>query len=276
MSVIDTPPAGGSSRKRRSRNRSKTYRRITGGLALLFALTTVGFVAALLTPDPQSATAANVDAAQIARGAEIYQTSCITCHGQNLQGVTDRGPSLVGVGQAATYFQVSSGRMPAVENGAQILRKEPVFDAAQTDDLAAFIQANGGGPVIPEGSLRNDAEIAMGGELFRLNCASCHNFTGQGGALSQGKFAPNLDPATDQQIYGAMLSGPQNMPKFGDGQLTPDEKTAIISFVQNNKETIDPGGYAAGGFGPAPEGLIAFLVGMGAIVAATLWMGSRA
>ena len=73
-----------------------------------------------------------------------------------------------------------------------------------------------------------------------------------------------------------MLSGPQNMPKFGDGQLTPDEKRAIITFVQNNKETIDPGGYSAGGFGPAPEGLIAFLVGMGAIVAATLWMGSRA
>ena len=98
----------------------------------------------------------------------------------------------------------------------------------------------------------------------------------QGGALSQGKYAPNLDEATDTQIYGAMLSGPQNMPKFGDGQLTPDEKRAIITYIQNNKETIDPGGYALGGFGPAPEGLIAFLVGMGAIVAATLWMGSKA
>ena len=39
---------------------------------------------------------------------------------------------------------------------------------------------------------------------------------------------------------------------------------------------IDPGGYALGGFGPAPEGLVAFLVGMGAIVALTLWMGARA
>ena len=73
-----------------------------------------------------------------------------------------------------------------------------------------------------------------------------------------------------------MLSGPQNMPKFGDDQLTPEEKRAIITYIQNNKETIDPGGYTAGGFGPAPEGLIAFLVGMGAIVAATLWMGSKA
>jgi ubiquinol-cytochrome c reductase cytochrome c subunit len=236
----------------------------------------MGLVFWAFVPAPQQADASNIDAAQIAEGQQIYETSCITCHGANLQGVTDRGPSLVGVGQAATYFQVSSGRMPAAENGAQIPRKEPIYTPEQTDALAAFIQANGGGPVIPDGDLRNDAAISMGGELFRLNCASCHNFTGQGGALSQGKYAPNLDQATDRQIYGAMLSGPQNMPKFGDGQLTPDEKTAIISFVQNNKETIDPGGYAAGGFGPAPEGLIAFLVGMGAIVAATLWMGSRA
>jgi len=273
MSVKDTPPTGGSTRKRR---RSKALRRISGSLALLLALCTVGLLYSAFVTDENTAIAANVDAAQVAEGKQIYQTACITCHGANLQGVTDRGPSLVGVGQAATYFQVSTGRMPAAENGAQIPRKEPYFDAAQTDALAAYIQANGGGPVIPEGDLRAPDQISRGGELFRLNCASCHNFTGQGGALSQGKYAPNLDEATDTQIYGAMLSGPQNMPKFGDGLLTSEEKRAIITFIQNNKATIDPGGYALGGFGPAPEGLIAFLVGMGAIVAATLWMGSRA
>jgi len=274
MSVNDTPPTGGSARLRR---RTKTMRRITGTLALLFGLSAIALVFASFTAgNNNQVQAASFDAAQIAEGKQLYQTACITCHGANLQGVLDRGPSLVGVGQAATYFQVSSGRMPAAENGAQIQRKEPVFTPDETDALAEYIQANGGGPVIPDGDLRNNAEISRGGELFRLNCASCHNFTGQGGALSQGKYAPNLDPATDRQIYGAMLSGPQNMPKFGDGLLTPDEKTAIIAFIQDNKQTIDPGGYAAGGFGPAPEGLIAFLVGMGAIVAATLWMGSRA
>jgi len=154
-------------------------------------------------------------------------------------------------------------------------RKLPVFTPDQIDDLAAYIQANGGGPEIPTTGLRDDSQVAMGGELFRLNCASCHNFTGQGGALSQGKYAPALNEATDEQIWGAMLSGPENMPKFGDGQLTAQEKAAIVSYIQNNKATIDPGGLPLGGFGPAPEGLIAFLVGMGAIVAATLWMGSR-
>jgi ubiquinol-cytochrome c reductase cytochrome c subunit len=264
-------PTRGSSRRRRSR----TVRRITGGLALLLALTALGFAYSAVAPRGEVATAANADEAQIAAGAEIYSTSCVTCHGANLQGVLDRGPSLVGVGEAAVYFQVSTGRMPAAENAAQMPRKEPFFDEEQIAALGEFIQANGGGPVIPESGLRNEADIARGGELYRLNCASCHNFTGQGGALSQGKYAPNLDEATDRQIWGAMLSGPENMPKFGNGQLTPNEKAAIVAFIQDNKATIDPGGYAAGGFGPAPEGLIAFLVGMGAIVAAVLWMGSR-
>ncbi len=273
MSVNDTPPTGGRSRALR---RTKAVRRITGALALMFALTTVAFAYSAFTSSSNEAVASDVDAALAAQGQSLYQNSCISCHGANLQGVVGRGPSLVGVGEAATYFQVSTGRMPAAINGAQIQRKEPVFNAEQTDALAAYIQQNGGGPVIPEGDLRAPEQIARGGELFRLNCASCHNFTGQGGALSQGKYAPNLDPATDRQIWGAMLSGPQNMPVFGDNQLTPDEKRAIVTYIQNNKETIDPGGYTAGGFGPAPEGLIAFLVGMGAIVAATLWMGSKA
>ena len=261
---------------RKGRLRTKMVRRLSGSLALLFALTTLGLVYVALSPTPQTAVAADVSAEQVAAGAQLYSNSCITCHGSNLQGVQDRGPSLIGTGQAAAYFQVSTGRMPLSDNGAQAPRKEPFFNPEEVDALAAFVQANGGGPVVPDGELQNVAELAKGGELYRLNCASCHNFTGQGGALSQGKYAPNLDQATDEQIYSAMLSGPENMPKFSDGQLTPEEKTAIIAFVQNNKETVDPGGAPLGGFGPAPEGLIAFIVGMTAIVAFTLWMGSRA
>ncbi len=261
--------------------RSKTMRRVSGGLALLFALITMGFLYGALAPSPQTVSAAPTNAADIAAGRQIYEVSCVICHGTNLQGVLDRGPSLIGVGQAAVYFQVSTGRMPAAENGAQEPRKQPQFTDAQIQALGAFVQSNGGGPQVPD-ALTNDtdlqhvADVARGGELYRLNCASCHNFTGMGGALSQGKYAPPLDQATNRQIYAAMLTGPENMPKFSDGQLTPNEKLAIIQFVQNNKATVDPGGYDLGGFGPAPEGLAAFLIGMGAIVALTLWMGARA
>lgn len=263
--------------RRRIRRGTKVFRRLSGGLALLLALVTVGFLYAALSPSPQTAQAATTDPRQIAAGKTLYQNSCISCHGANLQGVQDKAPSLLGVGSAAVYFQVSTGRMPAADNAAEMPRKNAVFNEDEINKLGAYIEASGGGPQLPaDKKLKDTSQIAKGGELYRLNCASCHNFTGQGGALSQGKAAPSLDKATDKQIYSAMLSGPENMPKFADGQLTPDEKQAIVAFVQNNKQTIDPGGLPLGGFGPAPEGLIAFFVGMVAIVGVTLWMGARA
>ncbi len=239
-------------------------------------LLAIGYVAVLGVLGDNRAQGGNVPGAEIDQGRRLYETSCITCHGDNLQGVTGRGPALIGVGQAAVYFQVSTGRMPASANGAQPKRKPPVFSDAEIDALAAYVQANGGGPVIPQGDLAVRSDIAHGGDLFRLNCASCHNFTGEGGALSNGSYAPALDPSTDRQIYGAMLTGPQNMPTFSDAQLSPEEKGAIIAYIQSYKSTVDPGGYPAGGYGPVPEGLLAFLIGMGAIVASVLWLGSRA
>lgn len=148
--------------------------------------------------------------------------------------------------------------MPAARNEAQAERKNPKFDAQQTDALGAFIQANGGGPTvirdengeIAQSSLRGN-DIGRGSELFRQNCASCHNFTGRGGALSSGKFAPNLDPANEQQIYAAMVTGPQNMPKFSDRQLTLEEKQDIIAYIKSASETQDPADTASEASGRA-------------------------
>ncbi|HNM96252.1 MAG TPA: cytochrome c, partial [Mycobacterium sp.] len=104
----------------------------------------------------------------------------------------------------------------------------------------------------------------------------CHNFTGKGGALSSGKFAPELDDATEAQIYTAMLTGPQNMPKFSDRQLSPEEKRDIVAYVRMAAHTPNPGGYGLGGFGPAPEGMAIWIIGMVAVIGVALWIGARA
>ncbi|WP_415976747.1 c-type cytochrome [Rhodococcus sp. 077-4] len=276
------PAASDDNAASKARRQRKTRRRITGALVLMMGLLSAGFLASALTPAPQVATADTDSAALIREGKQLYDTSCVTCHGANLQGVQDRGPSLIGVGEAAVYFQVSSGRMPAVRNEAQALRKPPKFDDKQTDALGAYIQANGGGPTVildengevAQESLVGD-DIARGSELFRLNCASCHNFTGQGGALSSGKFAPDLGPANEQQIYTAMVTGPQNMPKFSDRQLTIEEKSDIIAYVKSAQETKAAGGWGLAGFGPGTEAIALWVVGIAAVVGATLWIGAR-
>ncbi|WP_142281505.1 cytochrome bc1 complex diheme cytochrome c subunit [Mycobacterium kyorinense] len=265
-----------------SRAKRRLRRRLSAGLLLLVALAVAGGLAAVLTPTPQKAVADESSSALLRTGKQLFETSCVTCHGANLQGVPDRGPSLIGVGEAAVYFQVSTGRMPAVRGEAQAARKDPIFDAGQIDALGAYVQANGGGPTVvrnPDGSiaqksLRGD-DLGRGGDLFRLNCASCHNFTGKGGALSSGKYAPDLEPATEQQILTAMLTGPQNMPKFSDRQLSFDAKKDIIAYVKTVSEERQPGGYGLGGFGPAPEGMAMWIIGMVAVIGAALWIGAR-
>jgi ubiquinol-cytochrome c reductase cytochrome c subunit len=237
-------------------------------------LTGVGYSAlapgASAADDTTSSASSAVDA-----GRDLYTRSCITCHGSNLQGVQDRGPSLIGVGAAAVYFQVHTGRMPLVRQEAQAAERPPVFSETQIDQLMAYIQANGGGPTLPSGDLRA-GDLAAGGELFRLNCAQCHNFVGEGGALSSGKRAPSLREASDLTIYTAMLSGPENMPVFGDNQLTPDEKRAIINYVQTIKASADPGGAGVGRVGPVAEGLVIWVVGVGALLFGIFWMGTKA
>ena len=258
---------------------ARVRRRASGALALGAALGIVGVgytaVAAAASPGTGARAAAPAqESVDVRKGRQLFEQGCVTCHGQNLQGVRDRGPSLIGVGQAAVHFQVSTGRMPVTRQEAQVERKPPKYDLTETQQLAAYVQSVGGGPEIPKGDLR-DGALAEGGELFRLNCASCHNFAGRGGALSAGKYAPSLNESTDEVIYGAMLSGPQNMPVFGDNQITPEQKRAIVNYVQTLKKSADPGGSGLGRLGPVPEGIVIWVVGIGALMAALLWIGAK-
>ena len=276
----------------KARRRRKVRKAFAGALALLFALTGAGFLANALTPDAQNAVAEQSTEELAQQGTEIYEVACITCHGANLQGVKDRGPSLIGVGEGSVYFQVHSGRMPMLRNEAQAGRKPPRYSEQQALALAAYVNANGGGPGIVRdangeismeslrGSNNKDgkidpADVARGSDLFRLNCASCHNFTGKGGALSSGKYAPPLAPANEQEIYQAMLTGPQNMPKFSDRQLTADEKKDIIAYIKSAEESPNPGGFGLGGIGPVTEGMVMWFIGIVVLVAFAMWIGSR-
>jgi len=253
-------------------------RRVASTVVLAAALASMGGLYGLFA---SSSTAGEkiANEASISQGQQLYSVSCITCHGANLQGVTGRGPSLIGVGESAAYFQVSTGRMPATGQGAQENRKPSKFTEAETNAIAAYIQSIGGGPQVPDGSLRidtsADGQLAAGGELFRLNCASCHGFSGKGAPLSAGKVAPGLNDATDKEIYAAMQSGPENMPVFSDNQLTPEQKKQIITYIQTLKASKDPGGNGIDRIGPVSEGLVIWVLGIGFMIGTILWIGAK-
>jgi ubiquinol-cytochrome c reductase cytochrome c subunit len=259
--------------------RSRLRRRLSAAVRLVAALTLVGGLYASFAPGIGQAedTVKLSPAAQ--EGKRLYEVSCITCHGPGGQGVTDRGPSLIGVGSAAVEFQVNTGRMPLARQEAQAERKAPQIKPEDSAKIGQYIQEIGGGPTMPtDEELNNElkkANLANGGELFRVNCSACHAFSTGGGALSSGKFAPSLKESSNRDFYSAMLTGPQNMPVFGNNELTPQDKADIIAYVQNLNSDTDPGGFNLGRYGPVPEGLVIFLVGIVALVFAALWIAGK-
>ena len=70
--------------------------------------------------------------------------------------------------------------------------------------------------------------------------------------------------------------GPQNMPVFSDANLSPEDKRDIITALKYSENTPSPGGVQLGSLGPVAEGLFAWIFGLGAIVALTVWITARA
>jgi ubiquinol-cytochrome c reductase cytochrome c subunit len=248
-------------------------------VVLLLALACTGGLYAVFAPADKAQADETAQSLTIEEGKKLYSVGCASCHGTGGQGTSD-GPSLVGVGAAAVDFQVSTGRMPAATSqGAQVPRKKAVYSQAEIDQLAAYIASLGAGPAVPtkEQYGPEGADIAKGGELFRNNCAQCHNFTGKGGALTHGKYAPTLEDVAPKHIYEAMLTGPQNMPSFPDSTLSEQNKKDIIAYLGevNGEETESPGGLELGGLGPVSEGLFAWVFGLGALIALAVWVAAR-
>ena len=259
---------------------SFTWRRrpVAGYAVVLLALILVGAIYATITGGGESAASTNptASASDIAKGQQIFDLTCATCHGLQAQG-TAAAPSLIGVGSAAVYFQTSTGRMPAKAPDAENDRKPTQLNPLQIRQVGAYIQSLGGGPEIPTPAMvsTNGANIALGQELFTADCAQCHNFDGAGGALTYGKYAPALTASTPTQIYTAMLTGPEAMPVFNDTTITPAQKRDIIAYVTSSRATPNPGGFSLGRVGPVTEGLVAFLGLLFFMVLAALWITAK-
>jgi ubiquinol-cytochrome c reductase cytochrome c subunit len=241
----------------------------------LFAIGTTFSVASATTTPSQSAFARSV---AIDEGRQLFLKGCSSCHGLNAEGGAI-APSLIGVGAASVDFQVGTGRMPMADMSTQAMRKKPVYDEKEVAALAEYVASLAPGPAIPTDELLNyerDGSTAEGGELFRTNCAMCHNFAAQGGALTQGKYAPTLMGVEQKHIYEALITGPQSMPVFSDKTLTPAEKLSIIKWVKAAEAEPALGGASLGRVGPVTEGLLIWTLGIGLLIGVAVWLAMKA
>jgi ubiquinol-cytochrome c reductase cytochrome c subunit len=245
---------------------------------LVIALFAIGTTFNVASASMKESTSTFARSTQIDEGKQIFLKGCSTCHGLNLEG-SAIAPSLIGVGAASVDFQVGTGRMPVADMSTQISRKDPVYNEEEVAALAAYVSSLAPGPAIPTDSQLNyerDGSTAQGGELFRNNCAMCHNFAGQGGALTQGKYAPTLMGVEPKHIYEALVTGPQSMPVFSDKTLTPEEKLSVIKWIKAAEAEPNLGGATMGRVGPVTEGLLVWVLGLGILIAVAVWLTTRA
>ena len=251
-------------------------------LLLLLALFVMGALSTLLAPSQQSS-ADTGTSQQVAQGKALFAVQCASCHGLNGEGQvtsTVQGPPLSGVGAASVEFQVGTGRMPMAAPVVQAPVHPVRFTDAEIAALAAYVATLGPGPAIPapeeyDTKGVSEEDIARGGELFRTNCSACHNYEGAGGALPGGKYAPSLLDTENIHIYEAMVTGPQQMPVFNDDVLRPEDKKAIIAYLNDLHSRPNQGGLDLGGLGPVSEGLWAWIIGIGGLVIFAVWIASK-
>jgi ubiquinol-cytochrome c reductase cytochrome c subunit len=259
---------------------------VAGLLVVLLGLLLTGGLYAAFSP---ASAQENDSAAQIKQGRHLFLVGCSFCHGSNGQGVktldgNQLGPSLIGVGAAAVDFQVGTGRMPATQPGPQIPQKEGSYTPDEIAALAAYVASLGPGPAIPNPSdyslaglsdQEREEAITRGGQIFLTNCTACHNFEGSGGAMPNGGYAPKIRGVEPKYIFEAMLTGPQAMDNFSNGNLSVEEKQDIIAYLQSIQDNPDYGGFGMGGIGPVSEGMFAWIVGIGSLVGVAIWIAAH-
>lgn len=208
---------------------------------------------------------------RLAEARQLYLLNCSSCHGATGEG-TDVAPSLEQSGAASAFYYLATGRMPMADYEQQPRRKDLRLTTDEIRLLVAYVAALGDGPALPVVDPVS-GDLALGGVLYRANCAACHAAAGIGGALSYGQAAPTISQADPLVIASAVRAGPGLMPVFGEQTLDEEELAAVVRYALYLQDPVSPGGATLGGAGPVPEGFVGWVVGVGMLVLATFWIG---
>ncbi len=224
-------------------------------------------------PGPGNPTRSFPDSAALRlRGYNLYQQGCASCHGISLQGTAGVAPSLRGVGPGPVDFYLSTGRMPLEQPRLQPMRGQPAYNRAQINALIAFI-ASFGGPAAPAADPAK-GDLALGFHEFTLNCAGCHQIVARGGITVNAQI-PDLGAPTPEQIAEAVRMGPYLMPHFDAKAIDQHQLDSIARYVLWTRDPKNAGGWGIYNIGPIPEGIVAWFIGLAALVIVARLIGER-
>jgi ubiquinol-cytochrome c reductase cytochrome c subunit len=257
---------------------------LLGGIALL---------ALLLSPTTGTATSGVAAQQQpgdspalFARGRELYQQACASCHGPDPAGRSAYAtvPSLQDVGGAAAVdWALRTGRMPWKDTtGPAIERGRPRFSEEDMRALTVYIGRSVGDVQLPEVDVGR-GDVIRGRALYGQACAACHGMNGAGAALGGENIAPSLQDVSPLDVAEAIRIGPGQMPVGGGlTDYTPNDAEStqnvndIAAYVESLKtRPYNRGGAPIGGKGPVPEGFVAWVIGLGVLVLAARLIGGR-
>jgi ubiquinol-cytochrome c reductase cytochrome c subunit len=255
---------------------SRSARRSLARLLVVTSIALAAYGATLLAgataQAPGVADHGSAGGSAVSRGHALFVQACATCHGFEAGGVPAMGPSLIGAGARAADFYLSTGRMPLNNPRDPPVRNPPIFNRRQIRDLVAYV-GSFGGPRIPVVDPAQ-GNVAHGFQEFALSCAGCHQIEAAGGIVTGG-IAPPLNQATAVQIVEAIRTGPFLMPRFTTHQLSQYDADSIARYVLETRDPADRGGWGIGHIGPIPEGMVAWLIALVALVVVARLIGER-
>lgn len=163
-----------------------------------------------------------------ARGKEIFEARCASCH-----GAAGDGSGLEG---AANFTDVEFMRQKkpaeffeAIRDGVEGTAMPAWGDTLSEMDIWDVLYYEWTFATSPE-------EIAQGKELFATNCATCHGAAGDGSGLKDAAnftdqaFMSNEDPLELFEVIHDGVAG-KSMPPWGH-RFSEDEIWALVSFLR--------------------------------------------
>lgn len=215
-----------------------------------------------LEPDRMENAQADLRQQFVSDAALLYVENCAVCHGASGEGI-GATPTLASEGiRTADYdflFKtIARGRYNTAMTGWSE-EEGGIFNDYEIQELVAFLRyvdwdqvseiaAQQGliPPTLPVPDVNDDflAQVAAltpegetwarGINLYAQNCTTCHGVNGEGSSLAPALNTDELRAMSGDDLTRTIRDGvPNTMMASWDGQLSAEEITDIVSFLQN-------------------------------------------